>query len=172
MPIVKRLVKGSKLTHAELDGNFDFLNDNKINNSALNANYSVLVKDSGGNITKVVLPINSVLGRLATGEIVALSAENIKTIIDLATALALKADVSLLNGKKIVAQGTAVLVAGAVDVVIPDFVDTDMVQMTHQGGAGTAGFLKVSNKEAGEFTITSSNAADLGTIFYQVWRNI
>lgn len=172
MPIVKRLVKGSKLTHAELDGNFDFLDDAKINKSILNSNHSVLVKDSGGNITRVIMAINTVLGRKASGEIVGLTADDIKTLIDLNTLLNAKAPASHIGPYRVVAAGTVNLIAGTKEVELPDFEATDMVMLTHQGGAGPAGFLEVSAKEAGAFTITSSNGGDLGQVFYQTYRLI
>jgi hypothetical protein len=138
----------------------------------LNSNYSVLVKDSGGNITRVVVPINTVLGRKSSGEIVGLTADDVKALIDLSALLSAKAPASHIGPYKVVAAGTVNLIAGTREVVLPDFEDTDMVMLTHQGGAGTAGFLKVSEKEAGNFTILSSNAADVGQVFYQTYRLI
>ena len=86
MTIVKRLVKGSKLTHAELDGNFDHLENNKLNKSVLATNNAVLIKDSGGNIVEVVVEASRIMGRSATGEIRPLTATEVKTLLAIAIA--------------------------------------------------------------------------------------
>ena len=83
-----------------------------------------------------------------------------------------KAPASHIGPYRVVAAGTVNLIAGTKEVELPDFEATDMVMLTHQGGAGPAGFLEVSAKEAGAFTITSSNGGDLGQVFYQTYRLI
>lgn len=83
MAITKRLVKGSKLTHAELDANFTDLDNNKLNKSSYAANNTMVIKDSSGNIVSVAVPVNSFLGRIATGEIKAMTVAEAKTLLNI-----------------------------------------------------------------------------------------
>lgn len=81
MAIVLRLVKGSKLTHVELDGNFTFLLNEMLSKSGL-ANNQVYVKDGAGLITPITISEEQILGRLAGGEIKGLTKYEITSLID------------------------------------------------------------------------------------------
>jgi hypothetical protein len=49
--------------------------------NVLNENSSLLLKDSAGNITHVAVPINTIVGRGASGEVVALSAAQVAALV-------------------------------------------------------------------------------------------
>lgn len=84
MPIILRTVKGEPLTNAEIDGNFAYLDDIKLEASVLNENNAMLVRDNGGNITKIVVPLSRIVGRLASGEIKALTVNEVKGLLEIA----------------------------------------------------------------------------------------
>lgn len=79
--ITYRAVKGSDLTPAEVDQNFTELDTNKLNKSEYAGNNTVLVKDNGGAFVSITINASQILGRKATGEIVALTAAELKGII-------------------------------------------------------------------------------------------
>jgi hypothetical protein len=78
-----RLVKGSPLTHAEMDTNIQELDDLKMDKSAFGSNNSVVARDNSGDLVAVVMTASTILGRKSTGEIVALDKNDIKTILNL-----------------------------------------------------------------------------------------
>lgn len=100
MAIIKRTTKGSALTHAELDGNFDHLDSIKVDKSTL-GNNQLLYRDKDGNLTVLTVNEQELVGRLTGGNIDGLDATTIKNLLSLVvadvtglqTALDSKADV-------------------------------------------------------------------------------
>jgi hypothetical protein len=84
MALTYRSVKGSGLTNEEIDNNFAHLDENKLEASVLNENNAVLVRDNGGNITKIAVAPSRIVGRLASGEIKALTVAELKTLLAIA----------------------------------------------------------------------------------------
>lgn len=70
----------------------------------------------------------------------------------------------------VVASGTAVLVAGTKAVTgIAAATANTIVRLAHKTLGGTPGALFISAKAAGTgFTITSTNAADTSTVYYEI----
>lgn len=86
MAIVLREVKGSKLTHAELDNNFNELHSLKMDAALLASNNTMLVKDNSGNLVEIVVATSRIVGRLSSGEIKALTVAELKGLIAIAIA--------------------------------------------------------------------------------------
>ncbi len=82
--ITLREVKGSKLTHQEMDDNFNNLNVQKIEQGLFATNNTILIKDNSGELVEVVIAPSRIIGRLASGEIVALTAAQLKGLIEIA----------------------------------------------------------------------------------------
>ena len=80
MAIVLRLIKGSKLTHAELDGNFTHILNETLSKSGL-SNNQVYIKNSSGVLTPISIGEDEVLGRLSGGEIKGLSVAEQKELV-------------------------------------------------------------------------------------------
>lgn len=81
MAKVYRLVKGTPLTHAEMDNNIQELDDLKMDKTVLTANNTVLVKDNSGDLVALEITAETILGRKSTGEIVALTKAEVKEIL-------------------------------------------------------------------------------------------
>lgn len=68
-------------------------------------------------------------------------------------------------------QGTVTLVAGSSVVANTAVTANSRIFLTSQVDGGTPGFLRVSARTAGtSFTITSSNAADISTVAYEIFE--
>lgn len=192
--ITTRAGKGSALTHNEVDANFTNLNNDKLEGTLI-TNNSFLARTNGGVLAAVTVAVDTLVGRLTGGEIAPLPTAQVKTLLAYAitdisgldTALGNRAlqtsldsavadiatHLGYFNGYKLVAQGTATLVAGTVPVAFAGFAAGDMVQCTPQtGGVNTGVLYKSAQIEGESFTITSTNGADTCTFFYQVWRAI
>ena len=197
--IVLRSVKGSKLTHAEADANFNNLNEQKLEAGVLNAASTILTRDKDNNLVAVVIAEGQIIGRLVDGSIKGLSIAEAKTLLAVAitdvtgleAALALKAteaDLTLveddvadlqtdvadleaaLNGMSIFAQGTDTLAAGTKAVTVALMLATDRVVVGVVTPGGTQGALFTTGAEAGGFTCKSTDIADTSTFFYIVFR--
>lgn len=72
--ITYRAAKGSDLTPAEVDANFNELDTNKVDKGAFAANNTLLIKNNAGVITQITVANNRIIARLATGEIKAITA--------------------------------------------------------------------------------------------------
>jgi len=86
MAITLRATKGSPLTNNEIDNNFAHLDNVKLEASVLNENNTMLIKDNGGNVTKITVPASRIVGRLASGEIKALTIAETKALLAIAIA--------------------------------------------------------------------------------------
>lgn len=89
--ITTRAAKGSALTHGEADNNFTNLNNDKLEKGLFATNHTILIRDNSGNVVEVVVGEDRIVGRKAGGQITALTAAEIQTLIGLT---------SLLNGKQ------------------------------------------------------------------------
>lgn len=85
MAIIKRTTKGSALTHAELDGNFDHLDSVKVEKSTL-GNNQLLYRDKDGNLTVLTVNEQELVGRLTGNNIDGLDATTVKNILSLVIA--------------------------------------------------------------------------------------
>ena len=85
MAIIKRTTKGSALTHAELDGNFDHLDSVKVDKSTI-GNNQLLYRDKDGNLTVLTVNEQELVGRLTGGNIDGLDATTIKNLLSLVIA--------------------------------------------------------------------------------------
>jgi hypothetical protein len=176
MAITLRTVKGSKLTHAELDQNFVDLDNNKINKSTLTGNNKMLVSTSAGELDDITVPASRLVGRLASGGIAALTVAQVKTLLAIVAA-----DISNFNtivnglidaklqGFEIIAMGKATLVDSVVTVSVPGITAaTDSVELQHQS-AGSVVYPEIQSEQ---FVINSLSIEDNGQVFYKVWREI
>jgi hypothetical protein len=66
-----------------------------------------------------------------------------------------------------VANGVAVLVAGAVTITNASVTATAIIKVWNYGGAGTVGALSVT-AAAGSFTIHSSSGTDTSKVLYEI----
>lgn len=85
--IVKRSVKGSPLTHSEMDANFENLNSGKLEKSLYSINNSILYRNSSGVVTNLEVLSSRILGRKSTGEITTLTYAEMKTLVGLVDTL-------------------------------------------------------------------------------------
>lgn len=85
MAIIKRTTKGSALTHAELDGNFDHLDSVKVDKSTL-GNNQLLYRDKDGNLTVLTVNEQELVGRLTAGNIDGLDAATVKNLLSIVVA--------------------------------------------------------------------------------------
>ena len=79
--ITLREVKGSKLTHNEMDDNFNNLNEDKLEKSLYATNNPILIRNNSGDIVEVEVDPSTIVGRKATGEIVALTVAELRTML-------------------------------------------------------------------------------------------
>lgn len=84
--IVKRSVKGSDLTPAEADQNLENLNNDKLEKGLYSTNNSIVIKNNSGVIQELIIPVSRILGRKASGEIVPLTASEVKTLLSIEAA--------------------------------------------------------------------------------------
>lgn len=84
MAITYRNIKGSDLTPAEVDNNFLTLDQDKLNKSVLANNNTLLIKDASGNLVELQVDFSRIVGRLATGEIIALTKVQLKGLLEIA----------------------------------------------------------------------------------------
>lgn len=68
-------------------------------------------------------------------------------------------------------QGTAVLIAGTLDVSLASITANSRIFVTSQVDGGTPGFLRISARAVGvSFTILSSSNSDTSTVAYQIFE--
>ena len=171
MAITLRTIKGSKLTHEELDQNFIDLRDQKLNISALSQNSSFLIKDSAGELANVPVAASRIVGRLASGEVKALTIAEAKALLAI-----LAADISdlgdfvdtKLGGLQLVDAGRVTLAAGTASVSVTGILSTDNIELHHQSSANALTF----STDVNTLVINSVDSEDAGDVFYKVWRAI
>lgn len=105
--IVTRSGKGSKLTHAEMDSNLTNLNADKLEKGLYANNNVVLIKNSSGSVTEVVIAEGRILGRLSGGEIKALTPAEVQTLIGLTAALSGKQDAATILANLVAISGAS-----------------------------------------------------------------
>lgn len=184
--IILQSEKGEKLTAAEVDQNFVNLNEGKMETSTFGSANTILIKNNSGEFAAITVAASRIIGRKASGEIVAMTVAellvmlglSISSISGLEAELAEKLEEDEVNAaintamgdKTLIASGVATLTAGAVTVENAEVLETDIIELHHQGGS-EQGWLTLE-KDDEEFTITSSNALDDGEVFYRVWREV
>lgn len=84
MAITYRNTKGSDLTPTEVDNNFLTLDQNKLDKSVLANNNTLLIRDASGNLVELQVDFSRIVGRLTTGEIVALTKSQLKGLLEIA----------------------------------------------------------------------------------------
>lgn len=139
--IVTRAGKGSALSHAEMDANFNNLNAGETSAAAI----------TGGTID------GAVIGGTTPA---AVSGTTVRATAGLRVSEG-------ANAK----QGVATLAAGTVTVANTSVTATSRIFLTSQSDGGTVGFLRVSARTAGtSFAITSSSATDTSVVAYQIFE--
>ncbi|KAB2918681.1 MAG: hypothetical protein F9K23_00660 [Bacteroidetes bacterium] len=162
--------------------------DAKLALSAYSANNTIVYKNNSGTMAAITVAASQLVGRKATGEITNLTAAEAKTILAIAIAdvtalqdaLDAKADdadltttTGYFNGKKQVHNGQVTLVAGVASVSWAGFTDIDEIKLYRQSAGANMGHLFPDDRNGGVgFSINSTDPADVGTIYYEVWRSI
>lgn len=139
--IVTRAVKGSALSYAEMDANFDNLNAGETSATAI----------TGGTINGAV--IGSTTPAAVSG-----------------TTVRATAGLRVSEGAN-AKQGVSTLAAGTVTVANTSVTATSRIFLTSQSDGGTVGFLRVSARTAGtSFVITSSSGTDTSVVAWQIFE--
>jgi hypothetical protein len=193
MSIVYRSVKGEGLTNAEIDNNFAHLDDVKLDQSVLSENSAMILRDSAGELTHIAIPASRIVGRLASGEVKALTVAEVKGLLaiaigdvagletaldDIDTELESKVEIEEVNEAIDTALGEMqliearreTLVAGEIVAVVEGILSTDNVEIHRQTGtfSNVLSFAITTDT----LTITSADSEDVGVVFFKVWRNL